>query len=443
VQTAAQVQGLVSDFSQVRIGRGGQGSLLIGAGAMLLVNRTNLATSPNLIASVPDVIVGDDAGVAPVAALDVAHGGRLVIDVNSSTQGGLIVGAFAAPANHVGPSTTMTITDGGQVSVDKPGGVGLGAAVGIGYAAGSVSSLLMDGGIDGFGNQAARAKLSTTGNLSIGREGNGTVDVFRTADLAADVVYAATFGPQGQAALTVGTGSTLTASVLYAGIGLGPAGYDAGNPNHGTAVIATKDSGWIQAAIVLGKGGTLKGTGTVGPSVLNLGGTVSPGFSPGTLTIAGDYTDVGGHLVIQIGPGATDFLAVAGNLSMTGTSIEFEFIDGFAPDAGFSYDFIDAAGSVDLSDLHFSVSGLQPGFSFTVAFDTDGEPVFQALSNGVALPEPGLPALLALAALAALGATAARRCRHVSRSTQAGDTGDKPLRCNHGLRFRPACPTTP
>jgi hypothetical protein len=40
-----------------------------------------------------------------------------------------------------------------------------------------------------------------------------------------------------------------------------------------------------------------------------------------------------------------------GKLSLEGTSIEFKFIDGFAPAAGFSYDFIDADGSVLIGRL--------------------------------------------------------------------------------------------
>jgi hypothetical protein len=37
---------------------------------------------------------------------------------------------------------------------------------------------------------------------------------------------------------------------------------------------------------------------------------------------------------------------------------------------------------------------------FTVDYDTNGEPLFRALNNGVSLPEPALPALQAHAALA-------------------------------------------
>ena len=285
VQTAAQVRDTVSDFSQVRIGRGGQGSLSIGSGATLIVNRTNLATTPNLIPSAPDVVVGDDFGAS--GSLDVSKGGRLQIDVPGPAQGGLFVGVFQGPGGTPGPTTTMSITDGGAVTVTKVGGLGVGAAVGVGYGPGSVSSLLMDGGINGFGNQAVRPRLDTTGNLSVGREGQGTVNLFRHADLTAHSVFLSTIGLQGQADLGVGLGSTLFAQRILAGIGLGagPEGYDVNNPNHGSAVISTRDTGVINAPIVLGAGGTLMGTGTVGPSVLNLGGTVKPGFSPGRFRI--------------------------------------------------------------------------------------------------------------------------------------------------------------
>lgn len=412
VQTAAQVRGVTSDISQLRIGRGGQGSLAVGDGATLVVDRTNLATSPSVIASVPDVVVGDDVGAA--GALVVQGSGRLELTVNASSQGGLLIGPFAAPQGVPGPSTSLAIVDGGHVTVNKPGGVGVGAGVFVGLGAGSSSSLYMDGGIDGFGNQARRVRLDNSGNLSIGREGQGTVNLFRHADMTANIAYLAALGLGGQADLGVGLNSTFTAQGIYAGIGLGTGNnaYDAGNPNHGTAVISTRDTGVINAPIVLGTGGTLMGTGRVGPSVLNLGGTIRPGFSPGTLHIDGSYTDVGGHIQIEIGPNGGDFIDVAGDLSLSGTSIEFRFIDGFAPDAGFSYDFIDADGSVTLDQLSFSFSGLQPGFSFSVgAPGADGVLTFVARTDGVALPEPPAAALLLLAGLAAWGVRLASRGR--------------------------------
>jgi hypothetical protein len=42
---------------------------------------------------------------------------------------------------------------------------------------------VLDGGISGFGNPALGARLDTTGNLSIGRLGTGSVALARNADV--------------------------------------------------------------------------------------------------------------------------------------------------------------------------------------------------------------------------------------------------------------------
>lgn len=409
VETAAQVRDIVADFSKVRIGRGGAGSLLIDSGASLIVNRTDLAPG---VPSSPDVIVGDDVGSA--AGLVVRHGGQLQISVPAANlfNLGLGAGVFAGPAGSVGTSTFINVIEGGRINVDKIGGAGIGAAVAVGLAAGSDSLMLLDGGINGFGNQALRARMDTTGNLSIGREGTGIVNVFRYSDLTANFVYLAAVGTNGAAQLGVGVGSTVSAVQIMAGIAASsdPIGYDINSPNHGRGVISTRDDGSINATIVLGTGGVLMGTGRVGPVVLNYGGTIRPGFSPGRLTIAGNYTDVGGRIEIEIGPNGSDFLDVLGDLSLQGTAIEFRFVDGFAPAAGFSYDFLDADGMVSLTDLHLSFSGLQGGFLFALDVDPlTGQLAFRALNDGVAVSEPGVPALLTLASLAAWCATARRR----------------------------------
>jgi hypothetical protein len=401
VDTAAQVLGPVGNLSAVRIGQSGQGSLLIGDSASLSVSRLDLAPG---VPWVPDVVVGDNVG--SIASLAVRGSGRLDITVPAAFpfNGGLVIGAFAAPQGHLGASTTMSIMDGGHVRVEKPGGTGVGSAVFVGQAAGSNSSLLLDGGIGAFGAPALGATLDTTGNLSIGRLGTGTVALFRNAKASANLVAMSTVGASGSSFLGVGVNSTLTAAGILAGIGLSPnaPGYDPNSKDHGTALVSVRDTGFINAPIVLGRGGTLMGNGVIGSLVSNFGGTIRPGFSPGTLTILGDYVDVGGHIEIEIGSNGSDFLDVLGKLSLDGTTIEFKFIDGFAPDAGFSYDFIDADGLVDLTDVHYSFSGLQAGFQFDVRSDPgSGILSFTALTAGTSVPEPGMPALLGLAGLAA------------------------------------------
>ncbi|MFN0182623.1 MAG: PEP-CTERM sorting domain-containing protein, partial [Aquabacterium sp.] len=230
-------------------------------------------------------------------------------------------------------------------------------------------------------------------------------------------------GDSGSSTLHVGVNSTLNAAGILAGIAISAnlPGYDPSSPNHGTALISTRDNGFINAPIVLGTGGTLMGTGTVGPLVTNFGGTIRPGFSPGTLHIAGDYIDHAGHIDIEIGPNGSDFIDVAGNLSLDGTSIEFKFLDGFAPTAGFSYDFIDADGSVDMANVSYSFSGLQAGFQFAVSSDPNsGTLTFTARTNGIALPEPTPIALLGLAGLAAWAVRRRHLAKHLADSNPPG-----------------------
>lgn len=401
VDTVAQVVGPVGNLSVVRIGQSGQGSLLIGDAANLSVSRLDLAPG---VPFVPDVVVGDNVG--SIASLVVRGSGRLDITVPAAFpfNGGLVIGPFAAPQGYVGASTTMAIMDGGSVRVEKPGGMGVGSAVFVGQAANSNSSVLLDGGIGAFGAPALGATLDTTGNLSIGRLGTGSVSLFRNANASANLVLMSTIGASGSSVLGVGVNSTLTATGILAGIALSPnpPGFDPNSQDHGTALISVRDTGFINAPIVLGMGGTLMGNGVIGSLVSNFGGTIRPGFSPGTLTIQGEYADVGGHIEIEIGSNGSDFLKVLGKLSLNGTSIEFKFIDGFAPGVGFSYDFIDADGLVDLTDVHYSFSGLQDGFQFDVRSDpSNGILSFTALTAGTSVPEPGMPSLLGLAGLAA------------------------------------------
>jgi fibronectin-binding autotransporter adhesin len=71
------------------------------------------------------------------------------------------------------------------------------------------------------------------------------------------------------------------------------------------------------------KAGTLSGGGTINGSVENSGGVVSPGTSPGTLSLNGNFTQgAGGRLDIEIagtGAGEYDALTVSGSATLAGT----------------------------------------------------------------------------------------------------------------------------
>ena len=95
-------------------------------------------------------------------------------------------------------------------------------------------------------------------------------------------------------------------------------------------------------------GATLAGSGSVGGIVLNTGGTINPGNSPGTLNVLSNAVwNPGGNYNWQVfdasgTKGSTngwDWLSVSGSLDLTALSVGNEFninlwsLSGIAPDA--------------------------------------------------------------------------------------------------------------
>jgi hypothetical protein len=89
----------------------------------------------------------------------------------------------------------------------------------------------------------------------------------------------------------------------------------------GTITVGSGQIFSFNGGLTLLTGGTLKGAGTVGGPVTNTSGVVSPGSSPGTLTIGGNYAQgSGGTLAIDVvNSGSRDLLAVGGSASLDGT----------------------------------------------------------------------------------------------------------------------------
>ena len=147
--------------------------------------------------------------------------------------------------------------------------------------------------------------------------------------------------------------------------------------------------------------GTLAGTGTLRGNVTG-SGTISPGLSPGTLTIEGDYTqNATGSLTLEIAgltPSlAHDVLAITGDATFDGQII-FRFIDGFAPKMDDTFDLLDIGGALDLAAADLLVQNLLPGFEFDLVPTATGMQML-ALSDGEYIPEPGSLTLLSLGTL--------------------------------------------
>jgi hypothetical protein len=103
----------------------------------------------------------------------------------------------------------------------------------------------------------------------------------------------------------------------------------------------------IASNTFVNRGGTLAGRGTVIGNVTNhLGGTVSPGDAPGTLTVNGNYTQASnGTLLIDIegaNNGQFSVLDVLGNANLDGF-LHPVLLNGFTPTIGESFTFLDYA----------------------------------------------------------------------------------------------------
>ncbi|MFO0856195.1 MAG: hypothetical protein U0640_02420 [Phycisphaerales bacterium] len=91
------------------------------------------------------------------------------------------------------------------------------------------------------------------------------------------------------------------------------------------------------------QGGTLGGTGRVDSNVINSGGTLNPGASPGTLIIEGNYTQqAGGTMLVEINgaqPGEFDRVTVTGTAQLSGS---LAVAHNFTPAIGQVFDILTA-----------------------------------------------------------------------------------------------------
>jgi probable HAF family extracellular repeat protein len=165
--------------------------------------------------------------------------------------------------------------------------------------------------------------------------------------------------------------------------------------------------------MTLEQGARVTGRGTIIGSVINNGASIEPGQSPGVLSIEGDFQQLGGSLVLEIGGTVVgtehDQLRVSGNFSLEGGTLELRFIRGFAPSAGQQYALLEVGGDL-LNTGSFMVSGLLPGWQYSTTFDVANHSLrLTSINDGVAaVPEPESYALM-LAGLGLIGWVARRR----------------------------------
>jgi uncharacterized repeat protein (TIGR01451 family) len=112
-----------------------------------------------------------------------------------------------------------------------------------------------------------------------------------------------------------------------------------GNPwtSGGALSIAALKTLMLSGGLTV-SGGTLSGSGTITGNVKQTGGTISPGSSPGKLTIDGNYTGGKmGKVRIELNgtaPGQFDVLAITGTAVLAGT---LQLVTNYSPALGDSF----------------------------------------------------------------------------------------------------------
>ncbi len=167
-------------------------------------------------------------------------------------------------------------------------------------------------------------------------------------------------------------GGQLTGDLNLTKLGPGTLTLTGDNSHAGSTTIdggTLKVDGSILGNVHVNAGGTLSGSGTIFGLIDNAGGTVSPGASPGTLHVGGDYTQsASGRLMLEIaGPIAgTDYdvLDVTGSIMLLGT-VDVELVNGYVPTGEMQFDLLKFAGTLDVSQATFSLLGAPEGTQLT------------------------------------------------------------------------------
>lgn len=120
-----------------------------------------------------------------------------------------------------------------------------------------------------------------------------------------------------------------------------------------TATLNLSGGALRTETLLKGPGGAFHFTGgvlsadTVGFDLVNDGGTMAPGLSPGATHVMGDLTILNGSLQVELagqGEGEFDSLLIDGSATLGGT-LELLLLDGFTPDSGSSFPIVEIAGS--------------------------------------------------------------------------------------------------
>jgi outer membrane autotransporter protein len=390
----------------------GGGSLQqIGSGTLILTGYSNDFTGSIVVAS-GALQIGD--GISRGGSIDgaVANNGLLTFDltnVDSISFSGIISGA--GRMEQLGGTTTLTAAESYTGGTTVNGGT---LVIGTGGSLPTAGALTVNGGtfnLNGH-NQLIGALSGNGGYISL-------TTATLTANSATNTTFAGQFISSNNSGFLIkaGTGTlTLTGASILAGVTVSAGTLQIGNGGtvgtiisdiadngalifnrsdavrfggliSGTGSVAQAGSGTLvlvgantytggtlinagtlniigsiaASAVTVQSGAVLSGTGKVGATTVQTGGTLAPGSGGiGMLTVNGNLTMASGSVLsADISPSASDTVAVSGAASINGTLTATAGSGTYA--AGQRYTLISATGGLSGTFSSFTTPGL-PGY---------------------------------------------------------------------------------
>ena len=297
--------------------------------------------------------------------------------------------------------------------------------------AASLGSVLTTAGSVSFNSATLRGRTTVNAGSTVAAtdtvlSGAGTLNVGGTINA---------LGFESNGVINLNPGGTLATTVAPIVLGGGSRTFVGAKTAHGGTITAGAGATIeVNGALLVNNGtqaGTLdanfgslvKGAGTFGSVNVTDGGTFSPGNSPGTATVSGDFTfGAGGSYQFELNTAAAapgtgqDFIDIGGLLSIEGGTtpnsrftialVTLDSADGpaaltdFDPSKDYSYALATAAGGIagfDPAEFALNTAGFANAFGGTFSVSQSGNTL---LLNYKAVPEPSSLALLGLGGLA-------------------------------------------
>jgi T5SS/PEP-CTERM-associated repeat protein/autotransporter-associated beta strand protein len=323
---------------------------------------------------------------------------------NNGPGGGLNIGSFG--------TGTLTIANGGTV-------INTGFTANVGNGPGSQGTVTVTG---------AGSTWSNSSGVNIGNFGTGTLTIADSGIVTGPVVIATNAGSTGTLNIGAGAGDpgTLNAASVAFGAGAGTLNFNHTSTNYtfapaingngtvnvlaGTTIL-TADNTYTGATNVNGgalivngsiasssvttvnSGAALLGSGIVGTTQVNAGGSLVPGpvgtpgtITPGTMTVTGNLAFLtGAFYVVQVNPTTASTTNVNLTASLAGTVAAV-----FAPGTTYvsrPYTILTAAGGVTGTFDALSTFGLPAGFGARLSY-TGNTALLNLRAQLVPEPEP-------------------------------------------------------